>query len=209
VYDALAKESTEKIGITTSGFQKSNNFINQLESLNFEIYSALMSNIYKQVDTFVMPVMLRYKEIDLDENPQLPKNHELWNNLWFLSDVIQSANQVKLYNSIIKQIFQQVFYYINAKIFNTFLTKREFCSYSIALQLKLRISQLEEWVTSFKEMTEFAITQLDHIREAVNMLLVVDKTEFTDSDVKVMFSKLTAQQVKKNIRLIYTRSTTS
>lgn len=46
------------------------------------------------------------------------------------------------------QTFSQVFYYINASIFNKIINNSKYCSRSKAIQLRLNISTIEDWLRS-------------------------------------------------------------
>ncbi|KAJ3089302.1 hypothetical protein HK102_006718 [Quaeritorhiza haematococci] len=57
--------------------------------------------------------------------------------------VLQSNN---VHRSIIYQIFQQLFHFLGAELFNRIITNREYCCRSRAIQIRMNISLIEEWI---------------------------------------------------------------
>lgn len=64
------------------------------------------------------------------------------------------------------QTFSQVFYYINATIFNKIINNSKYCSRSKAIQLRLNISTLEDWLRSHN----YKIYKPDYIGGLINLL---------------------------------------
>lgn len=52
------------------------------------------------------------------------------------------------------QTFSQVFYYINATLFNRLLTSSRYCSRAKAIQIRLNVSTLEDWLRSHNYSVE-------------------------------------------------------
>lgn len=65
----------------------------------------------------------------------------------------------KVDNLVRLQAFSQVFYYSNAIIFNRIISQSKYCSRSKAIQIRLNISAIEDWLRSH----DFKITKLNII----------------------------------------------
>lgn len=61
-------------------------------------------------------------------------------------DYVLNLHQVD--NLIRFQCFSQVFYYINAMIFNKIISQSKYCSRAKAIQIRLNISAIEDWLRS-------------------------------------------------------------
>jgi len=98
-----------------------------------------------------------------------------------LTEHLVSLRKHMIFDSVVKQFFCQVFYYINTRLFNDLLHQRELCTCGNGFQIKLGLGQLDEWVAKNdkKNLAVAARRYLQHITEAANVL-VVDKAIFED-----------------------------
>lgn len=84
----------------------------------------------------------------------------------------------KVDNLIRLQTFSQVFYYSNAIIFNRIIKQSKYCSRSKAIQIRLNVSAIEDWLRSH----DFKILKLNRIGDLVS--LVNDKQIQLDNLLK-------------------------
>jgi uncharacterized protein (DUF2235 family) len=90
---------------------------------------------------------------------------------------------------------------MTSRLFNNLLRQEELCSCGSGFQIKLGLSQLEEWISKAdkndkKHLSQAAKRYLLHITEAANVL-VVDKDIFTDEEmIENVFPTLTVPQIK-------------
>jgi DNA repair ATPase RecN len=190
-------------------------FFHNLETIIFEIYSAFLKNIYAHIDDVIVPAILqpivgrdrrgpsqrdaRGSRINGGKNKSNALPSTGLTNI--LSEHLEMLHKYHIFDSVIKQFFCQVFYYINTRLFNNLLRQEELCSCGSGFQIKLGLSQLEEWISKAdkndkKHLSQAAKRYLLHITEAANVL-VVDKDIFTDEEmIENVFPTLTVPQIK-------------
>lgn len=167
-------------------------FFHNLELLIFDIYSTLIRHFYTQLNETVIPAIL-YPQ---DKSHRSPENKSV---SAVMNEMYDALARHFVFDSIKKQFFSQVFYYINACIFNSLLKKRDLCTCGTGFQVKMGLSQLEEWVVNCRDkklLLPVCRQFLAHITEAANVL-VVDKEIFADeSMISSVFPTLNVAQVK-------------
>jgi len=82
-----------------------------------------------------------------------------------LSSILIVLRTYRVHTSVIQQIIQQLLYFINAEIFNRLLTDANYCCRSKAMQIRLNISNIEDW-----------------IRETIHFISDLDSKENEDVD---------------------------
>nr|AAM44879.1 Putative myosin heavy chain [Oryza sativa Japonica Group] len=88
----------------------------------------------------------------------------------------------------IRKLVTQVFSFINVQLFNSLLLRRECCTFSNGEYVKTGLCVLEKWILdATEEHAGAAWDELKYIREAVEFLIIAQK------------SKRTLEQIKKNI----------
>lgn len=77
-------------------------------------------------------------------------------------DYVLNLHQV---NSFIQaQVFSQVFYFVNAVIFNRIISTSKYCSRAKAIQIRLNISAVEDWLrTHSKKVQKPKLEEVGHI----------------------------------------------
>ncbi|ORX57907.1 hypothetical protein BCR36DRAFT_580469 [Piromyces finnis] len=63
-----------------------------------------------------------------------------------LSSILRVLRTYRVHTSVIQQIIQQLLYFINCEIFNRLLTDSDYCCRSKAMQIRLNISNIEDWI---------------------------------------------------------------
>ncbi|KAK9067567.1 hypothetical protein SSX86_011678 [Deinandra increscens subsp. villosa] len=77
---------------------------------------------------------------------------------------------------LIRQVFTQIFAFINVQLFNSLLLRRECCSYSNGEYVRSGLAILEHWCyTATEEYAGSAWDELKHIRQAIAFLVTYQK----------------------------------
>nr|XP_010321807.1 myosin-6-like isoform X1 [Solanum lycopersicum] len=85
---------------------------------------------------------------------------------------------------LVQKIFSQAFAYMNVQLFNSFLLRRECCTFSNAEYVKSGLAELELWCSQAKE--EYAGSswdELKHIRQVVGFLVIHQKYRISYDDI--------------------------
>ncbi|XP_073274635.1 myosin-12 isoform X2 [Primulina huaijiensis] len=102
-----------------------------------------------------------------------------WQNIVHSLDQTNGVLSENYVSSTLKRkVFSQVFSFINVQLFNSFLLRRECCSFSNGEYVKAGLQELERWC--LKASHEFAGSswdELQHIRQAVAFLVLHQKTQ--------------------------------
>jgi len=69
-----------------------------------------------------------------------------------LSSILKVLRTYRVHTSVIQQTIQQLLYFINSEIFNRLLTDSDYCCRSKAMQIRLNISTVEDWI---REIIQF------------------------------------------------------
>jgi len=99
-------------------------------------------------------------------------------------DYVLKLHQV---NTLIKfQTFSEVFYYINSIIFNRIISQSKYCTRSKAIQIRLNISTLEDWLRShnYKNYKPDKIGQISMLLGPENQLMHLSNLLEETNDIK-------------------------
>ncbi|XP_066568297.1 unconventional myosin-Vb isoform X1 [Amia ocellicauda] len=102
---------------------------------------------------------------------------------------------------IIQQVFKQLFYMINAVTLNNLLLRKDVCSWSTGMQLRFNISQMEEWLRSKNLQQSGAISTMEPLIQAAQLLQVKKKTNEDAKAICTMCTALSTQQIVKILNL--------
>ncbi len=69
----------------------------------------------------------------------------------FLSSTLSTLQQYFVHIALVKEIFVQIFQFIDASCFNEIILRRDLCSYANALDLKMRLLHLDDWTKVSKK----------------------------------------------------------
>jgi len=96
-----------------------------------------------------------------------------------------------------KHFIRQLFYFIDAQVFNALLKKPELYTAGSGFQIKMSISQVETVMGKVdKQLQSMAHQELNHIREVAN-LLVMDKSIVSDDATAAqIFSHINVAQIR-------------
>ncbi|KAJ4768361.1 myosin [Rhynchospora pubera] len=97
---------------------------------------------------------------------------------------------------LVRKVFVQVFSFINVQLFNSFLLRRECCSFSNGEYVKAGLAELEQWCFDTDEFAGSAWNELKHSRQAVGFLVIHQKPKKTLEEItKNLCPELSIQQV--------------
>eukprot|EP01091_Cochliopodium_minus_P016722 TRINITY_DN6347_c0_g1_i1.p1 TRINITY_DN6347_c0_g1~~TRINITY_DN6347_c0_g1_i1.p1 ORF type:complete len:557 (-),score=189.33 TRINITY_DN6347_c0_g1_i1:165-1835(-) len=115
-----------------------------------------------------------------------------------LSVFLDALDKSSIPHVVINQFIYQVFYSLHADIFNAIMMNPTLISFNLGIQLKIFMSELENWVTSNKEILYSwnpYKTILDPLNDLSNVL-VIDKTSISGNTLTDTFPHLSPLQVK-------------
>ncbi|XP_029126576.1 myosin-7 [Cajanus cajan] len=100
---------------------------------------------------------------------------------------------------LVQKLFNQVFQYINAEIFNSLLLHRECCTFKNGEYLKSGLGELEVWCNeATEESIGSALDELKHANQAVRFLVAPQKDGLSYDDLtNDLCPVLSAQQLHK------------
>ncbi|NWU11451.1 MYO5B protein, partial [Cephalopterus ornatus] len=95
----------------------------------------------------------------------------------------------------VQQVVRQIFYMINAVTLNNLLLRKDVCSWSMGMQLRFNISQLEEWLHGKNLQQSGAAQTLVPLIQAAQLLQLKKKTSKDAEAICSLCTALTTQQV--------------
>ncbi|KAJ8394306.1 hypothetical protein AAFF_G00047130 [Aldrovandia affinis] len=102
---------------------------------------------------------------------------------------------------IAQQVVRQLFYCINAITLNNLLLRKDVCSWSTGMQLRYNISQMEEWLRGKNLQRSGAVTTMEPLIQAAQLLQVKKKTSQDAEAICSLCTALTLQQIVKILNL--------
>ncbi|XP_068032179.1 unconventional myosin-Vb [Anomalospiza imberbis] len=102
---------------------------------------------------------------------------------------------------IVQQVFKQLFYMINAIALNNLLLRKDICSWSMGMQLRFNISQMEEWLHGKNLQQSGAAKTLEPLIHAAQLLQLKKKTTEDAEAICSLCTSLTTQQIVKILNL--------
>ncbi|ORX78990.1 hypothetical protein BCR32DRAFT_206239, partial [Anaeromyces robustus] len=137
----------------------------EISELVNEYYMNLIHHLEERLEDVIEPCLMQYNTIPgIDEikfekkgNSRLPKKSTKLSGsrlaqytpqtvINILSSILRVLRTYRVHTSVIQQIIQQLLYYINCEIFNRLLTDSDYCCRSKAMQIRLNISNIEDWI---------------------------------------------------------------
>ena len=77
--------------------------------------------------------------------------------------------------ALVQALFRQLFSFINVNLFNQLLLRRECCSFSNGEHVRTGLAQVELWIQGAGELVGECWTELRHIRQAVQFLVIGER----------------------------------
>ena len=177
-----------------------------LSDLLVNIYHTVVKHIEHQLTPLIIPAVLEYESIQ-GMFASTPMRHRSRNHppsspdttiktlLNELTNINESLQRACVEPKLLRQIYAQVFYLINATIVNTLLLRKDLCHWSKGMQIRCNLTALEEWAHKFG-----LDDSRDQLGEAVQItqLLQVNKSRMEDVDaIRQGCDRLNALQIQK------------
>eukprot|EP01117_Protostelium_nocturnum_P013740 TRINITY_DN515_c0_g2_i2.p1 TRINITY_DN515_c0_g2~~TRINITY_DN515_c0_g2_i2.p1 ORF type:complete len:571 (-),score=89.77 TRINITY_DN515_c0_g2_i2:135-1847(-) len=164
-------------------------FLHNVKNLTYEVYCALLHNVYNQLETSLQLYLdgLSKGKQDQFELPPV------------LNETFRSLKVEGVSGFVSGHIITQIFRHIDSQLFNMLLKKTNIFKTGFGFKLKMLISRLEmatsKSIKANLNTTYQSGEHLHFIKEAAN-LLVMDKNMMSDSDVRSqMFTHLNPVQI--------------
>ncbi|XP_041862212.1 unconventional myosin-Vb [Melanotaenia boesemani] len=103
--------------------------------------------------------------------------------------------------SLLEQAFRQLTHVICASALNNLLLRKDMCCWSRGMQIRYNVSLLEEWLRSRDVQAGGAVTTLEPLIQAVQLLQVGKKTEADAQAIVQTCTALSSQQIVKILTL--------
>ncbi|KYQ93219.1 myosin-5b [Tieghemostelium lacteum] len=148
------------------------------DSTTNKLYSRLIRDIVDHVQPILYRSLHSAKSNDIEFIDPITN---------YLSQIQISLSLEKclVNNSLCKLLFEQLFTFINAMIFNEIILRKDLCCLSSSIPLKMNISELEHWLKSHhgKDWSQSVCDKLKLLKEVV-YILMIDKTQLANEDLR-------------------------
>jgi len=163
-----------------------------LEDEAFFIYSTLIKTLCNKTGAQLVNQIL-VQDIDMS------LSIDVSDTVKELQDLFKIFKANYITDTVIYQFFNQIFYFINAKLFNELLKRPECCTCKRGLGIKMALSQFGQVYLTDVILHNIEM-KLNLIIEAANFL-VMDKLTLTEDDIVTTFPTLNALQLKQILEL--------
>jgi hypothetical protein len=125
----------------------SNEPIEHLKSLFIRICSMIIELILRTLKPLIMGIT----ESGLRRNCSFliflgaAGMRQIKQTVTYLSTVLATFQQYFVPVNLVKAIFQQIFLNMEVTLFNEIILRRDMCSWSQGMELKMKISAIEDW----------------------------------------------------------------
>ncbi|XP_072980214.1 myosin-17-like isoform X3 [Typha angustifolia] len=159
-------------------------FKQQLTDLLEKIYGIIRDNLKKEISPLLSsciqnlqaPRISRVRSLRRSQSHASAFGQQTLTASW--QSIVKSlTNHLKILRAnyvppiLVRNVFTQIFSYINVQLFNSLLMRRECCSFSNGVYVKAGLDELERWCYgATEEYAGSALVQLNHIRQAVGFL---------------------------------------
>lgn len=150
--------------------------------LNFELYLLFCEQVFPLLDEQLEVSFFSTHALILSKSKKMADPSRLAEGLTLVFDrVLKQLKAASIYPMVIKQIFNQIVFYISVRLANRVLTTRELCTPTAALSIKMGLSFLTSWIqdTSSKEANVLSDCddQLTIILDVVGVLMTATAEE--------------------------------
>ncbi|XP_051979508.1 unconventional myosin-Vb [Xyrauchen texanus] len=104
-------------------------------------------------------------------------------------------------SALLEQAFHQLMYLLAATTLNSLLLRKDMCCWNRGLQIRYNVSLLEEWLRSRSLQTGGAVTALEPLIQAAQLLQMSKKTEADGQAMVQTCNALSTQQIVKILSL--------
>ncbi|XP_052622198.1 myosin-11 [Lactuca sativa] len=167
-----------------------------------KIYGMIRDNLKKQISSLLKLCIQAPRDFEPEFLNETNDSQDILIDHWqgIQNNLDSFLNILKSYyvpSFLVRKIFTQNFSYINARLFNSVLLRRECTTFSNGEYVKAGLSKLYHWC--YKETEEYvgsAWDELKHIRQAVGFLVIHQKPKKTLDEIShVMCPILNRQQL--------------
>lgn len=178
-------------------------FKQQLTAYVEKLYRIVRDNLKKKLspslDSFTKPG---------SPPPDISSPDSPWNRMVdCLKDSLNTLKDNYVHPVLVQKIFTKTFSYINVQIFNSLLLHQEFCTFRNGEFSKAGIDELENWCSWAVLYAGSSWDELNHLRQAVDFLVMKDKSKLTYSDLtNDLCPALSVQQLHRICTLFNSKS---
>ncbi|XP_076081183.1 unconventional myosin-Va-like isoform X3 [Mytilus galloprovincialis] len=179
------------------------------------IYQTMIKQMQESVQQMIVPAVLEHEAIAgltaskpsgmrgrSSSNANELEEKEL--SLDSLMKVMNKYSQILAQHAVdpelVKQIFRQLYYFVASGALNNLLLRKDMCNWSKGMQIRYNLSHLEQWLRDNKLGESGALSALEPITQA-SQLLQARKTDADVDSICEMCSKLTTPQIVKILNL--------
>ncbi|KAN0024169.1 hypothetical protein ACTFIV_008569 [Dictyostelium citrinum] len=155
-----------------------------IEKLKITLQTMIVKahkNVVKNITDYIQPIL--HKSLN-----------DTTSEIDFMDPITNYLNQIQISlslencfinNNLCKLLFEQLFSFINAMIFNEILLRKDLCCLRSSIPIKMNISELEHWVKLHhgKEWSTSVCDKLKLLKEVV-YILMIDKTQLQNDELR-------------------------
>ncbi|XP_072294230.1 LOW QUALITY PROTEIN: unconventional myosin-Vb [Eucyclogobius newberryi] len=221
LHDLLAQHSSKQMSDSdeiVSFLVDLSDQIRALSDLCIQAYQQLLSIIEARLQNVVVPALLESEGISslpgsavklalsrkrASSDPRMlggeaPSMGSLLRELGALHTAMSHQ---ALPPELLEQAFHQLTYLMCASAFNSLLLRKDMCSWDRGMQIRYNVSLLEEWLRSRGLSAGGAVTPLDALIQAVQLLQMGKKSEGDAQSLVQTCTALSCQQIVKILTL--------
>ncbi|KAK9967525.1 hypothetical protein ABG768_001921 [Culter alburnus] len=193
--------------------------VRALSDLCIQAYQQLLSISESHLQPMIVPAMLESETIPglagssvklsggrkrAGSDPRPPASTEgttMSAVLRELSALHTALSRQDLPSALLEQAFHQLMYLLAATTLNSLLLRKDMCCWNRGLQIRYNVSLLEEWLRSRSLQTGGAVTALEPLIQAAQLLQMSKKTEADGQAMVQTCNALSNQQIVKILSL--------
>ncbi|XP_063437804.1 fibrinogen-binding protein-like isoform X9 [Mytilus trossulus] len=179
------------------------------------IYQTMIKQMQESVQQMIVPAVLEHEAIagltaskpsgmrgrsSSNANELEEKELSLDSLMKVMNKYSQILSQHAVDPELVKQIFRQLYYFVASGALNNLLLRKDMCNWSKGMQIRYNLSHLEQWLRDNKLGESGALSALEPITQA-SQLLQARKTDADVDSICEMCSKLTTPQIVKILNL--------
>ncbi|KAK7137051.1 hypothetical protein R3I93_017195 [Phoxinus phoxinus] len=192
--------------------------VRALSDLCIQAYQQLLSISESHLQPMIVPAMLESETIPglagssvksvgrkrAGSDPRSPASTEgttMSAVLRELSALHTALSRQDLSSALLEQAFRQLMYLLSATTLNSLLLRKDMCCWNRGLQIRYNVSLLEEWLRSRSLQAGGAVSALEPLIQAAQLLQMSKKTEADGQAMVQTCNALSNQQLVKILSL--------
>ncbi|XP_061635923.1 unconventional myosin-Vb [Phyllopteryx taeniolatus] len=178
--------------------------IHTLSELRIQAYQQLISITEKRLQNFIAAALLEGEDVSAGSRrrarsgaaagPDAPTVARVLRELGALH---AAMSHQALHASLMEHAFHQLTYFMSTSALNSLLLRKDVCCCSRGIDIRLNVSQLEEWLRSRGLETEGAVSSLSPLIQAAQLLQVGKNTDVDAQAIVRACTSLSSQQIVK------------